>query len=150
MFIHLKGDILKCNTDAIVNPVNCVGVMGGELAKQFSGKYPKMCEDYRQRCYIGAVKTGEMDWHWADKMSMAKPTLIVNFPTKQDYCDPSLISYIQDGLDNLVYGCLLRKIESIAIPALGCGLGGLQWDAVKPLIEARFKNEKTVALIFGP
>lgn len=64
------------------------------------------------------------------------PRFVVNFPTKEHWRSPSKMAYVDEGLVALVAEVRARGIRSIAIPALGAGLGGLAWDDVRPRIEA--------------
>ena len=126
MVTYIKGNIFKTNAQIITNPVNCVGVMGKGLAKDFKKLYPDMFNDYTIRCRLGKVRMG-------------KPYLyenILNFPTKKHYHYKSNLSDIEEGLIHLSLNYKSWGINSIALPALGCGLGGLNWLDIKPLIEA--------------
>ena len=129
------GSIFHANVDALVNPVNCVGVMGAGLALAFKQNFPKMFGWYQLKCAEGEVKIGEVMFYHTDG------PIIVNFPTKHHWKDPSRIEYIETGLKDLRRAITTSHtsdfhipITSIAIPALGCGLGGLEWNEVKPLI----------------
>lgn len=124
---QLEQSILDSDCEALVNTVNCEGVMGAGLALQFKNKYPEMFESYRKACANGKVSVGKMDVWRGEK-------IIINFPTKIEWRCPSQLWYITDGLHHLKYVIKLMKIQSIAIPALGCGLGGLSWSVVEPLI----------------
>jgi O-acetyl-ADP-ribose deacetylase (regulator of RNase III) len=123
------GDLLGSSMEVLINTVNCVGVMGKGIAYSFKERYPKMYEDYRKRCLSGMVKVGEPYlYRLNDKQS------IINFPTKQHWKNPSKIEYLEDGLKYLALHAQEWKIQSMAVPPLGCGNGGLSWDVVKPLI----------------
>ena len=128
-FIFTKGDIFKSKCQALINPVNTVGVMGAGLAKQFKVRYPKMFKEYKERCQRKEVVTGKMDIHTGE-------TILINFPTKKDWRHKSNIEWIKNGLDDLnQYLMENENISSIAIPKIGCGYGGLNWELqVKPLI----------------
>lgn len=123
-----KGSIFDSDADAIVNAVNCVGVMGAGLAKAFKYKFPHMVEQYEVKCKLGLLRPGQLDIYVID----STPKYIINFPTKDDWKDPSLMEYIYDGISALHYEVFKWKMKSVAIPALGCGLGGLDWKDVKP------------------
>jgi O-acetyl-ADP-ribose deacetylase (regulator of RNase III) len=133
--IHLtKGDLLQQNdVDAIVNTVNCVGVMGKGIALQFKNKWPANFKAYAAACKAGEVRPGRMFIH--DSGGLIKPNFIINFPTKDHWRGASKLSFIQDGLKDLVVQIQRLDIRSIAIPPLGCGNGGLAWERVRPLIE---------------
>lgn len=151
MAIHtLTGDLLKQqDVDAIVNTVNCVGVMGKGIALQFKKKWPANFKAYAAACKAGQVRLGEM--FIFDLGALATPRYIINFPTKGDWRSASKLSDIESGLVDLVDKIHLLGIQSIAMPPLGCGNGGLDWQVVKPRIEAHFSPLANVALrLFEP
>ena len=132
MITFKQGDIFESGAQALVNPVNCIGVMGKGLAFKFMKKFPTYCEEYKQECRCGRVKIGITSWMitWLEN-----PKIIVSFPTKEHWKDLSTITYIQKGLGDLRKKIREYGIKSIAIPALGCGCGGLKWSEVKPLFD---------------
>ena len=131
------GDLLRQDdVDAIVNAVNCVGVMGKGIALQFKHKFPDNFKAYQSACKAGEVRIGRMFVH--DNGEVARPRYIVNFPTKDHWRDSSRVEFIQSGLVDLVAQVKQLQIKSIAIPALGCGNGGLNWDEVRQLIKYAF------------
>lgn len=146
----VQGNLLKQDdVDAIVNTVNCVGVMGKGIALQFKNKWPANYQQYEVACKKKLVKTGHMFVH--DSGGLVKPNFIINFPTKDHWRGNSKIEYIKDGLNDLVGQIKQLNIKSIAIPPLGCGNGGLDWNEVKPLIEHAFNNLPEVEVrIFEP
>ena len=131
--ISLKtGDILSEQADALVNTVNCVGVMGRGVALQFKKHFPNNYKDYKTACNREAVKPGQIFVHETGKLY---PRYIFNFPTKRHWRGKSKIEDIESGMISLVSEIKRLNISSIAIPALGCGLGGLNWNEVLPIIE---------------
>lgn len=144
------GDLLKQqDVDAIVNTVNCVGVMGKGIALQFKKKWPANFKAYAAACKAGQVRLGEM--FIFDLGALATPRYIVNFPTKGDWRSASKLQDIASGLVDLVDKIQAFGIQSIAMPPLGCGNGGLDWSAVKPLIERYFVPLENVTLrLFEP
>lgn len=133
----MQGDLLKQDdVDAIVNTVNCVGVMGKGIALQFKNKWPANFREYAAACKAGEVRPGRMFVH--DSGGLVKPNYIINFPTKDHWRGKSRIEFIRDGLADLVEQVRRLGIRSIAIPPLGCGNGGLEWLQVRPLIEQAF------------
>lgn len=146
----VQGNLLKQDdVDAIVNTVNCVGVMGKGIALQFKNKWPANYQQYEVACKKKLVKTGHMFVH--DSGGLVKPNFIINFPTKDHWRGNSKIEYIKDGLNDLVGQIKQLNIKSIAIPPLGCGNGGLDWNEVKPLIEHAFSNLPEVEVrLFEP
>jgi len=133
MFEYKKGNILLEQVDAIVNTVNCVGIMGRGIALQFKKSYPENFKEYEQACKNGLVKPGEMFIYSFN--SLFQPKYVINFPTKRHWKGKSRIKDIENGLHALVEDIKRLEIKSIAIPPLGCGLGGLDWNEVKTLIE---------------
>ena len=124
--------MLDCQADYLVNPVNCAGVMGKGLALQFAQRFPEILPRYRTACEKRTLRPGTVQIAYA-RWSATK---IVNFPTKDDWRAPSRLEWISAGLDTLAHELGPNNPRSIAFPPLGCGLGGLDWDQVRPLIEA--------------
>src|SRR5580704_5821740 len=137
-----SGDLLKEESDAIVNTVNCVGVMGKGIALQFKQRWPRNFQAYEAACKRKEVKPGKMFIY--DMGEWAKPRYIINFPTKTHWRGDSKIEYIESGLRDLVSEVGRLKIKSIALPPLGCGNGGLDWSDVKRLIAAAFEAHPDV------
>lgn len=136
MIYERLGNILKANACALVNPVNCVSVAGKGLALQFRRAWPANYNSYVEACKGGQLKPGRL--HIFPTGRLGNPKWIINFPTKDDWRDKSKLIYVEAGLDALVPQLLINRIEHVAIPPLGCGLGGLRWEDVKPLIRERF------------
>lgn len=128
------GDILKADVEALVNTVNCVGVMGRGVALQFKNKFPANFRAYKAACEKGEVQPGKMLVY--DLGPLNSPRWIINFPTKRHWKGKSRIEDIETGLIALKAEIASRGIASIALPPLGCGLGGLDWSEVRPKIEA--------------
>ena len=129
MIKYVNGDIFESECQTLVNPVNTVGVMGAGLARNFAISFPGMASEYCHLCQIGLFTIGKL-WIWR-----TGERWVMCFPTKKDWRDPSRLEYIEAGLKNLVDTYETRGITSIALPKLGCGLGGLSWPDVKSLIE---------------
>lgn len=126
MSIELKdGNIFNSDCQAWVNPVNCVGVMGAGLALQFKRRFPAMFAAYRKCCEQRSLKLGGV-FCWDN--DRPPPTIILCAATKDHFRDRSTQSGILLCLENIADECTRLGIDSVAIPALGCGLGGLQWD----------------------
>ena len=148
--IELKsGDILKEQTEAIVNTVNCVGVMGRGIALQFKKSYPQNFKAYEAACKRKEVQPGKM---FIVKVSeLTNPKYIVNFPTKRHWKGQSRIEDIESGLKALAEEIVALGIKSIAVPPLGCGLGGLDWRSVRPKIENALGGiENLQVVVFEP
>ncbi|NIQ02867.1 MAG: Appr-1-p processing protein [Nitrospinaceae bacterium] len=143
------GNILEEDAEALVNTVNCVGVMGRGIALQFKNAFPENFKAYEAACKRDNVKPGKMFIFKTNRLT--NPKYIINFPTKRHWRGKSRIEDIQSGLKSLVQEISERKIKSIAIPPLGSGLGGLDWTQVRPLIEeALSKIENLDVIIFEP
>lgn len=148
MLEYKVGDILSEDVEAIVNTVNCVGIMGRGLALQYKNKYPQNFKEYEIACKKEEVKPGRMFVHRTGQLT--NPKYIINFPTKRHWKGKSKIEDIESGLDDLTQVIQKLHIKSIAIPPLGSGLGGLEWHLVKQKIEAKLSNINCQILIYEP
>lgn len=143
-----QGNILEAQIEALVNPVNCVGVMGKGLALAVKQAYPENFLLYEAACKAGKVRPGAM---FITTTGLINPHYIVNFPTKRHWKEKSYLEDIQNGLFALVVEVKKLQISSIAIPALGCGLGGLNWKDVEPLIISAFEPLPEIqVMLFAP
>jgi O-acetyl-ADP-ribose deacetylase (regulator of RNase III) len=144
-----KGNLLEADVEALVNTVNCVGVMGKGIALQFKRAFPLNFKQYKDACNAGEVQPGRM---LLTKVSDEQfPKYIINFPTKRHWKGKSNLDDIRSGLLALVDEVKKNDIRSIALPPLGCGNGGLDWQDVEPLIQAAFATLPNVeAIIFPP
>ncbi|MEG3895747.1 MULTISPECIES: type II toxin-antitoxin system antitoxin DNA ADP-ribosyl glycohydrolase DarG [unclassified Microcoleus] len=144
-----QGNLLKVNAEALVNTVNCVGVMGKGIALQFKQAYPENFRQYEKACRAGEVQPGQM--FVISTGNLFNPRYIINFPTKRHWKGKSKIEDIKSGLTALIQEIKQLGITSIAVPPLGCGNGGLSWKTVKPLIESAFLELPNVqVLLFEP
>lgn len=137
------GNLLAADVDALVNTVNTDGVMGKGLALQFKKAFPDNFAAYERACKAGEVAPGRM--HIVRRL--ASPRFIINFPTKKHWRNPSKIEFIRDGLVDLTLRVRELGIESIAIPPLGCGNGGLNWRDVKREILTAFADLPDVRVV---
>lgn len=128
----VAGNLLEAKAEALVNTVNCVGIMGKGIALQFKQAFPDNFSEYEKACKKGRVQVGHMFVHGTNQMF--DPKYIINFPTKRHWKARSRLEDIKSGLKDLVKVIRKLKIQSIAIPPLGSGLGGLNWNDVKALI----------------
>ena len=151
MITETKGNLLEAKTEALVNAVNCVGVMGRGIALQFRRKFSEdYFKDYKRACQSGQLAIGKVHVYEL-KNAETNPRFIINFPTKNHWRGQSRIEDIESGLQSLVEAIKENEIKSIAMPALGCGLGGLDYAEVKPLIERAFVNLPNVDIfLFVP
>lgn len=150
MIEFVKGDLFQDTCQAIVNTVNCVGIMGRGVALQFKKRYPQNFKDYERACNQGLVVPGRMFVH--DTGLMIGPRWIINFPTKRHWKGASKLEDISAGLEALASELIARGITSVALPPLGCGLGGLEWRVVKDLIVSKLSRlpETTRVLVHEP
>jgi O-acetyl-ADP-ribose deacetylase (regulator of RNase III) len=145
MIEYKSGDILEDNAEALVNTVNCVGVMGRGIALQFKNAFPENFKAYAVACKQGKVQPGRMFVHETRKL--INPRYIINFPTKRHWRGKSRLEDIESGLMALADAIQQYGIRSIAIPPLGSGLGGMDWEQVKSRIEAAVKPLTDVQVI---
>lgn len=143
-----KANLLEVGAEALVNTVNTVGVSGKGVALQFRQAFPDNYEAYRRAAKRGGVAVGTM--FVFDRGTITSPRYIINFPTKRHWKGRSRIEDIEAGLDDLVRVVRRLEIHSIALPALGCGNGGLNWSQVEPLIRRAFDGLPDVDAILIP
>jgi O-acetyl-ADP-ribose deacetylase (regulator of RNase III) len=148
--IEMKnGNILLADVEALVNTVNCVGIMGRGIALQFKDAYPENFKEYQRACKNEEVQPGKMLVHELKRLT--NPRFIINFPTKRHWKGKSRMEDIEAGLIDLRDTIERLGIKSIAIPPLGSGLGGLNWRDVRPRIEEMVSHLSDVqVLIFEP
>lgn len=144
MIKYTTGDMLVDSSEAIVNTVNCVGVMGRGIALQFKKAFPENFSAYDVACKRGEVEPGKM--FVFETQTLTNPRYIVNFPTKRHWRGKSRIEDVESGLRALVDEIRTRNIRSIAIPPLGSGLGGLNWTQVRALIEEKLSDLSDVEI----
>jgi O-acetyl-ADP-ribose deacetylase (regulator of RNase III) len=142
--IFTSGDIFDSEATILVCPVNCVGTMGKGLAKKFRERFGHLEEQYRRACFSGVLRPGRLFFH------EASGTLVICFPTKDHWKDPSNYIYIRDGLISLEGYLSQKGAERVALPALGCGLGGLDWNTVRSSIEYYLKNLEADIQVYEP
>ncbi len=146
-FKTVNGNIFNSNAHAhaLVNPVNCVGTMGAGLAKQFRDQYPAMHRQYLHICRKHLLKPGQV------QVFHQSPTrTIINLPTKDHWQNPSTLAYVRSGLIALHAALEEHHIRSVAVPALGAGLGGLRWTDVLPLIKDHLTGDNLTVEIYPP
>ena len=149
MVTYTQGNLLEADVDAVVNTVNTVGIMGKGIALMFKEQFPRNFEAYVCACGAGEVRIGKM--FVTENKKLFGPRWIINFPTKTHWRVKTKIEWVEDGLKDLIRVIHERNINSIAIPPLGCGNGGLDWSDVRPRIEAAFAEFDGVkAIVYEP
>ncbi len=149
MVHFVKGNLFDYNAEALVNTVNTVGIMGKGIALKFRERFPLNYKLYAAACKKGEVTIGKM--FTTPTNSLMNPKWIINFPTKKHWMHKSSYAYIDEGLDDLIDQIHRLSIHSIAIPPLGTGHGGLDWDRIKQLLTKKLNNLKDVDItVFEP
>lgn len=141
----LVGDMFKSNAQTLVNPINCVGVMGKGLALQFKNRFPDMFKDYVKRCHSKQVHLGQ-PYLFKNESSQ----WILNFPTKNHWRSTSKLQDIIEGLQYLQQNYKDWGITSLAVPALGCGNGGLSWRIVGAVLYQHLKTLDIPIELYAP
>lgn len=129
MLIYKRTSLLEANTQTLVNTVNCVGVMGKGIAKEFKKRDPKMFAAYKNICDQKLLEPGKL-WLWRGSSNW-----VLNFPTKKHWRSPSKLEWVEAGLKKFVSTYENQGISEISFPKLGCGNGNLEWDDVRPMME---------------
>lgn len=147
MIVYKDGDIFESNCHVLVNPVNCEGVMGAGLAKEFKNRFPKMFVSYKLACDEGSLMPG--GYHFYES-SAPWDHAVLNLPTKNLWKNPSTYDIVRSSLEVFVSDYKLLNIHSAAFPALGCGLGGLDWNNVQQMMEKYLKPLDILVEIYPP
>jgi O-acetyl-ADP-ribose deacetylase (regulator of RNase III) len=147
LIVSQRHDFFSVPADVRVNTTNLDrrGVMGAGIAKHFAQTHASLLDDYRAALRAGGVGIGRPHvW----------PTpggeRIVNLPTKDDWRRPSELGFIRAGLDALRSYLERAGAVTVAVPALGCGNGGLDWGVVRPLIIERLSGLAATVFVYGP
>lgn len=141
-----SGDILAAaDLEAIINPVNCRGVMGRGLAALFAIRYPQIVMPYRQACNTGLLSTETVFIQRVSRHQL--PAYVVNLATKQDWRHPSRLEWIQTGLADMYRQLAELEVGSVGIPALGAGLGGLDWEQVLTVIKRHSADNPAIRTV---
>jgi len=148
MITYKKGNIFDAKVEALVNTVNTVGVMGKGIALQFKFAFPECYRAYKEAASRDEIVTGKVQIVPVNDINGVK--YIINFPTKAHWRHPSKIQWIKDGLIDLKKQVQEFGINSIAIPPLGCGNGGLNWDKVRPLIDSLLADLNIDIIVYEP
>ncbi len=145
MIRFITGNLLSDDAEALVNTVNTVGVMGKGIALMFKEAYPENFKIYQAACKANEVQVGRMLVTRRD--GLIGPSWIINFPTKQHWRHPSKMAWIEEGLEDLKRVIRQNEIKSIALPPLGSGNGGLDWQDVKSRIIVKFSDLDDVEIV---
>ncbi|MDY6215264.1 macro domain-containing protein [Actinobacillus porcinus] len=145
MIIYTKGNLLDADVDVLVNTVNTVGIMGKGIALMFKERFPENNKLYTAACRAHTVVTGKMFITAVDTL-FHNPKWIVNFPTKQHWKGKSKMEWIKEGLVDLKHFLVKAQVRSIAIPPLGAGNGGLDWELVKKCIEEELGELEDISI----
>ncbi len=149
MITFTQGNLLEAGVDALVNTVNTAGVMGKGVALMFKEAFPENFKAYAAACKLGDVQVGRM--FVTERQELIGPKWIINFPTKKHWRQPSRIEWVEEGLEDLKRVIARKEIRSIALPPLGSGNGGLDWEDVRPKIEAALGSLPDVqVLVYEP
>lgn len=149
MIRYTQGNLLEAPTEALVNTVNTVGVMGKGIALMFKERFPENMRQYAKACKQGELTIGRM--FVTEPSELMGPRWIVNFPTKQHWRGVSRMEWIESGLEDLRRFIIDKRVKSIAIPPLGAGNGGLNWSEVKEKIERSLADlDQVDILIYEP
>lgn len=149
MIRYTHGNLLDAETDALVNTVNEIGVMGKGIALMFREAFPENTRQYMAACKANRVNVGKM--FVVREQQITGSRWIINFPTKKHWRHPSKMVWISEGLKDLARVIEEKKIRSVAVPPLGCGAGGLEWSQVRQEIELMLGNlEDVEVIVFAP
>lgn len=149
MIRFTTGNIMESSAEALVNTVNTVGVMGKGIALQFKNAFPQNFKKYRDACKKGELETGKL-LVVKDSNLLTGEKTIINFPIKRDWRNPSKNEYIALGLIALLNYLKANPLKSIAIPALGCGNGGLDWKVIKPMLTGILSELTMDIIVYEP
>jgi len=149
MIQYQTGNVLESPAEALVNTVNTVGIMGKGIALQFKKEFPLNTRKYEEACKNGLIDIGKL-LVVRDASLATGDKVIINFPTKKDWRKPSEYSFIESGLKDLVRIIQEEKIKSIAIPPLGSGNGGLDWQRVKEILERYLSDLPIQVYVYEP
>ena len=148
MITFTQGNLLETRAEALVNTVNTVGVMGKGIALMFKERFDDNFRRYAAACKAAQVQTGRM--FVTEVNELDGPRWIINFPTKQHWRAPSRMEWVVEGLQDLRRFLIEQHVQSVAIPPLGAGNGGLEWSDVRAQIEAALGDLDLDILVFEP
>jgi len=145
---YSDNDLFACGAQALVNPVNCVGTMGKGLALAFKQNFPRNYQAYVQACRAGQIQPGRIMVF--DRGTPSSPRYIINLPTKRHWRESSRLEDVEEGLRDMLRVLDRYAIESVGIPALGCGWGGLDWQIVRERMQDILAHQPSVSFTLFP
>ena len=149
MIKYIEGNILDSEAQALVNTVNTIGIMGKGIALQFKKAFINNFKAYEEACRNKDIRIGKM-FVTRDRNLNSGEKIIINFPTKTDWNKPSEYKYIEEGLNDLIAVIRDHEIKSLAIPPLGSGNGGLEWERVKIIIDEKLRSLDIDIFVYEP
>lgn len=144
MLSYVSGNLFESPAQTLVNTVNTVGVMGKGIALAFKKLFPDMFREYQRLCELGEIRIGSLHLYPTDTK------IVLNFPTKIDWRNPSKLEYIEAGLRTFVATYEAAGIHSVAFPPLGCGNGELDFAVVRPLMHQYLEPLPIRTYIYAP
>ena len=149
MIVYKSGNLLADTAEALINTVNTKGVMGKGIALAFRQAFPRNYLEYREACQKAQVGIGRL-LVIQDTNPVYGAKLIINLPTKTHWIYPSEYSYVEAGLHALRQFIMQYRVTSVALPALGCGNGGLNWQVVKGMVETALGDLSCDIRVYEP
>lgn len=159
----IEGDMFFSRMQTLTISVNTVGVMGRGLASRAKYQFPDVYVKYQDLCKNKILRMGKpylykreisLDLILADESerltNLNLQTWFLLFPTKTDWRKKADINGIIKGLEWLLANYEKEGIKSLAIPALGCGLGWLSWGVVGPILCSYLKKLKIPVNLYLP
>jgi len=148
--IFKSGNFFNSKAQVLICPVGCKGVMDLGIANLFKKKYPNCFEPYRTLCFQNKLRVGKVPWKKFDEFRY--PEYILYFPIKKYFEEVPKLDYIKVGINQVLSFCMTYRIKSVAVPALGCEFGGLDWEKdIKPLFRSSLQSSPdTDFLCYGP
>ena len=149
LFSEVNGNICNSDADIIVSAANCIGVMGGGVAKAIKRAFPWCFAPYKSACDESLLVPGGLFAISIKTVPLIKYPTIIHLATKDHWKGTSRIEWVKNSLENLQSYIIEHDIESVAVPRLGCGLGGLHWDDIEPLVKSTLLNANCRIIIYN-
>ena len=142
--IEISGDLFEQNSPAIGHGVNCRGMMGAGIAKVFRDKYPENYQYYRQMCKRGHLRPGDF------VVTYEKGKYIYNIASQEHPGADARYNWLMHGLRSALAHADLAGVRSLAIPMIGCGIGGLDVEITKSLMSTISEEYRTDLTLVVP